>query len=244
MVVRQSKLKSIDSLLLKPRNLMKHQDALTPTSDSPQHQARTARWLRSELAVLAVTAIYMLIALVAAAVTGKLEFVFYLGVMLILIALVLLLHRRIHLPMPALWALSLWGLLHMSGGLLQIPESWPRHGDGNVLYNWWLWPGMLKFDQLVHAYGFGLVTWITWVVIKALFEEVGFRLKPTLGLMILCVAVGMGMGAANEVVEFAATLTLPQTNVGGYENTGWDLVSNLIGCLIASALIYRLDRKS
>jgi len=45
----------------------------------------------------------------------------------------------------------------------------------------------------------------------------------------------MGLGALNEVVEFAATRLMPRTNVGGYENTGWDLVSNLAGCLIAVA---------
>ena len=29
---------------------------------------------------------------------------------------------------------------------------------------------------------------------------------------------------------------MPWTNVGGYDNTGWDLVSNLVGCLIAACL--------
>ena len=41
--------------------------------------------------------------------------------------------------------------------------------------------------------------------------------------------MGMGLGALNEVVEFVAVLTMPETNVGGYTNTGWDLVSNLAG---------------
>ena len=45
------------------------------------------------------------------------------------------------------------------------------------------------------------------------------------------------LGAGNEVVEFIATLVMPDTNVGGYENTGWDLVSNLIGTVIAAFLI-------
>ena len=49
---------------------------------------------------------------------------------------------------------------------------------------------------------------------------------------------GMGFGALNEVIEFAATLTVPETNVGGYRNTGWDLVSNLVGTSIASIAIW------
>jgi hypothetical protein len=48
----------------------------------------------------------------------------------------------------------------------------------------------------------------------------------------------MGFGAANEVVEFLATRVLPETNVGGYENTGWDLVANTVGSLAAAVLIY------
>ena len=46
----------------------------------------------------------------------------------------------------------------------------------------------------------------------------------------------MGFGSLNEVIKFGLTLT--ETNIGGYMNTGWDLVSNLSGgtavcCLIA-----------
>jgi hypothetical protein len=61
---------------------------------------------------------------------------------------------------------------------------------------------------------------------------------------VLCAAGGMGFGALNEVVEFVAVLTLPETNVGGYENTGWDLVANLVGCVLAAVLIRLMDRRA
>ena len=41
----------------------------------------------------------------------------------------------------------------------------------------------------------------------------------------------------NEVIEFAATILVPETNVGGYMNTGWDLVANLAGAIIAAVSI-------
>ena len=47
----------------------------------------------------------------------------------------------------------------------------------------------------------------------------------------------MGFGGLNEVIEFFLTLTLPETNIGGYINTGWDLVSNLAGATVACSLI-------
>jgi hypothetical protein len=56
---------------------------------------------------------------------------------------------------------------------------------------------------------------------------------------VLCAAGGMGFGALNEVIEFIAVLTIPNTNVGGYVNTGFDLVANLVGCVIAAVLIRR-----
>ena len=54
----------------------------------------------------------------------------------------------------------------------------------------------------------------------------------------------MGFGALNEVIEFAATQLLPNTNVGGYVNTGWDLVFNLLGSTIAACMIYGFGRRS
>jgi hypothetical protein len=53
----------------------------------------------------------------------------------------------------------------------------------------------------------------------------------------------MGFGALNEVVEFAATQLLPDTNVGGYVNTGWDLVFNLVGSAAAALAIGLGGRK-
>ena len=49
--------------------------------------------------------------------------------------------------------------------------------------------------------------------------------------------MGMGVGALNEVVEFFASRTFA-ANVGGYVNTGWDLVANLLGCATAAWGLY------
>ena len=49
--------------------------------------------------------------------------------------------------------------------------------------------------------------------------------------------------ALNEVIEFFATLSMPKTNVGGYINTGWDLVANLVGSSAAALLIYSTQRE-
>ena len=60
---------------------------------------------------------------------------------------------------------------------------------------------------------------------------------PTLGLLIICGTSSMGYGALNEVIEFIATVFIPETNVGGYTNTSWDLVANLLGAIFATIII-------
>jgi hypothetical protein len=168
---------------------------------------------------------------------GNREFLLYLAVMLGLIPLVAWLHARIDLHIGTLWGLALWGLAHLAGGLLQIPDHWP-HDDSPVLYDLWLVPGRLRYDQLVHALGFGLTTWLCWQGLAAAFRSAGVPIRPTLGLLTLSALGGMGLGALNEMIEFLAVLTIPDTNVGGYTNTGWDLVFNAVGCCVAAVAIF------
>ena len=190
--------------------------------------------------VFSFTGFYLAASAIAAWIRGNGEFVFYIVVMLVIIAALAWVHRRAGLSAGLLAGLSLWGLLHMAGGLVPIPETWHQGLDQGVLYNLWFIPGRLKYDQLVHAYGFALTTWLCWQCLLAATRPLGdgsSTLRPSLGLMTLCAAAGMGFGALNEVIEFFATLTLPNTNVGGYENTGWDLVANLVGSVAAAVLI-------
>jgi hypothetical protein len=194
--------------------------------------------------VLAFTLTYLAVALVASLRGRSGEFLLYIAVMAVLLVVVAAVHLRTGLTTATLRGLSLWGLAHMAGGLMPVPGSWPIEGRSLVLYNLWLVPGLLKYDQLVHSYGFGLVTWVCWQGLHGAFAGRGVTARPTVGLLTLCVAAGMGFGAANEVVEFLATRVLPETNVGGYENTGWDVVSNTVGCLIAAVLISNLSGRS
>ena len=187
---------------------------------------------------------YLIAALILAIARGNLEFLFYIVVMLVLIGVVYAVDRSVGLSAGVLWALSLWGLAHMAGGLLTVPASWPVSSESRVLYTLWLIPGRLKYDQIVHAYGFGVTTWVCWQGLTAAIRRRGGAAKPTLGLLVLAAAAALGFGALNEVVEFVATLLVPETNVGGYRNTGWDLVSNLVGATVAATLIWFGERRT
>ena len=190
------------------------------------------------------TSVYLVGALITAVQVGNYEFLLYIGVVVLMMGVVWVVHGRVALTSGALWCLSIWGLAHMAGGLVVVPESWPVMGTNRVLYSLWLIPDRLKYDHVVHAYGFGVTTWVCWQGMRATLGGMAHRVRPTPGLMVLCAAAGLGFGALNEVIEFAATLLVPETNVGGYLNTGWDLVANLFGATVAVTAIWISDRST
>jgi hypothetical protein len=199
--------------------------------------------IRQLLPVIAFTSVYMVLAIATALLLGNLEFLYYIVVMLALVYVVWTVHRSVQLSHGAIWGLSLWGLAHMAGGLLPLPAAWPTDAGSRVLYSLWLIPGYLKYDQLVHACGFGIATWVCWQGISGAIRKRGGNVRPTAGLMILAATAGMGLGALNELIEFIATLLIPETNVGGYLNTGWDLFANFVGAVGAATVICFRERE-
>jgi predicted membrane protein DUF2238 len=149
----------------------------------------------------------------------------YLLTVLVVIALVMLLDQRVGFSPWILWALAAWGFAHLAGGLVPF-------GDG-VLYNAELAGTVIHYDRVVHAIGFGVASIACWETLVAINPAIAL----TPGTAALVALMGMGVGAANEVVEFAAS-HLFASNVGGYENTGWDLVANLLGCTVAATVLY------
>jgi hypothetical protein len=185
-------------------------------------------------AVIAFTLLYLIAGLNASLTGGNWEFVFYIVVVLGLGLFILAIRRRAGFTPALLWALSVWGLLHVIGGLVPVPYDWPIAGTKRVFYSWWIIPGLFKYDNPVHAYGMAVATWASW---QGLRTATGLR-TPTAGTLAIAALAGIGLGALNEVVEFIATLFL-DTNVGGYRNTGFDLIYNTVGALIAAFLIGR-----
>lgn len=163
---------------------------------------------------------------------GNFEFIVYIATMLGLIALVGLTLRKAEYPPAMLWALTLWGLAHMAGGSVPV--------DGSVLYNLRLIPlvetdqvFILKYDQLVHAYGFGVTAWLLHHLILRHFPAT----HGTATALVYPALGAMGLGALNEMIEFSAVLMVPDTNVGGYYNTALDLCFNALGAVIAIGAI-------
>ncbi len=172
--------------------------------------------------------------------SGNYEFVWYVAVLVFFFILVLATWHRAKFDTVILWGLSIWGLLHMAGGGLKV-------GDG-VLYSLHLIPiigsgdaYILKFDQVVHFFGFFVSTLVVYHLLKPyLNSQANWKVVYP-----LIIAAGMGLGVLNEIVEFMAVVIFPNTGVGGYYNTAIDLIFNTFGAIAAAFFIhyyYRVHR--
>lgn len=158
---------------------------------------------------------------------GNTEFLGYIVVIALLVALggTILVYARV--PAWLLWLLSSVGLLHLLGAAVLV------HGD--ILYNYVPFPienptglTFIKFDQIVHTYGTGVAAALAYFFLA---RNTSFH---WLGLLVFSVLVASGVGALNEIIEFLAKMTVPDTDVGGYYNTAVDLCVNLLGAVLGT----------
>ena len=157
------------------------------------------------------------------------EFVAYAVTIAVVIGMLYLTLPITRFPTVVIAGVTIWGLMHMLGGSVQTVDGvlyafkiFPFFDGGGDFY-------ILKFDQVVHAYLYGVVGLMFW---HLLTEVVGIK---THQIFIACVSIfaAAGFSIINEVIEFLAAVNLPETGVGGYHNTVLDLIFNLSGATIA-----------
>jgi hypothetical protein len=166
------------------------------------------------------------------AVTGAAGTITYVATLMVLGLMLLRLDRTFGFSDLVAVGVTAWAVAHLAGGLIGL--------DGDrVLYNAVLAPH-LRYDNVVHFFGFGVAGVAAW-------EALAPRLiRPEVTPLAAGLAVwlfGMGIGALNEVVEFAVALNVEESNVGGYLNTGRDLVANLLGAAAGALVVARRVRR-
>ena len=166
------------------------------------------------------------------------EFFIYVFVVLVTGLVVLYIHRFVPASPAVFWMLSFWGFLHMFGGLVVLPDWMRVENERHVLYDLWIIYPYFKYDMIVHGLGFVGGTWACWEIIAPIIHTRRVRLVSVL----IAILMANGLGVLNELIEFIAYLTLPITGVGGYVNTGWDLVCNLIGSLVGGSVAWKWGR--
>ena len=93
----------------------------------------------------------------------------------------------------------------------------------------------IEYDHFVHTAGIFLGTLVVWTnFVRQEPDDIGRR-----DALVVSLLAGLGLGAINETVEFLLTIAQSGTHIGGYTNTGWDLVSNVVGAGLATAYLRR-----
>ena len=191
---------------------------------------------KSQIIILAVNIVALLIFATIFILRGDYEFLVYLGEIVFFLALIIITNKRMNYSDSLLWGLTIWSILHMIGGGVLI--------NGKSVYSTMLIPivgepyNIFKYDQLVHAFGFGVATLLLFHILKPYLKES----KSWIAISIVVIMAGMGAGALNEIIEFAVTVITPENGVGGYENTAIDLVSNAIGAIVAMIYIKKTEK--
>jgi hypothetical protein len=142
------------------------------------------------------------------------------------------LHKRILFAGYITVGLSLLGLLHILGGKVYI--------EGIRLYDFYLIPGIIKYDNFVHATASFIFSFMSYALIKP-FIDPELKVRPFMLYLIIFLTT-MGIGSINEVIEYFAVIYLNVENwVGDYFNNARDLVFNAIGSIVAC--LYMATRK-
>jgi hypothetical protein len=182
-----------------------------------------ARHERTALSVVGVAVVGFAVHGIVNEVPGTLE---YLVTVACLATLVVAFRTRA-LPAPVAIAAAASAVVHLAGGLVQV-------GDG-VLYNTSPGPELLRYDHAGHALGTFVGAQLVWELLVRDVHAVARR-GPLVAVTVLA---ALGLGALNEAIEFVTTLTHGGSHVGGYTNTGWDLVTNTFAGVVAGVAIHR-----
>lgn len=185
-----------------------------------------APWERAALLFVGVAVVGFTVHGVVNEARGTLEYVLTVSGLVGLLAAL----RTRALPPSIALAAATSAVVHLAGGLVSV-------GD-DVLYNTSPGPEVFRYDHFGHALGILVGALLVW----ELFLREVFAVTGRGSLVAVTVLAALGLGALNEAVEFVITLAHGGGNVGGYTNTGWDLVTNTFAGVLAGLVIHRRRR--
>ena len=158
----------------------------------------------------------------------------YLLLFALFVPLFCVVHQLARFDRLVVWSIVSLAVLHAAGGLAPSPTP-----GAYALYETWIWEPYVKVDRLVHAWGGAVLVVLGWHFVQMVMRKDA----PIWVMTALAIMVANGFGALNEVAEFFVDGQVPESVVGSYSNASWDMVHNLIGALIAGAIVATLERR-
>ncbi|MBU0957333.1 MAG: hypothetical protein KKF56_00835 [Nanoarchaeota archaeon] len=177
--------------------------------------------------------VLLMIFLAVAIVLKNKEFIYYDAILLPLVLLVYVLHRKLRLHLPILGLIWFVFLMHAAAGVMFF--------QGMRLYDMVFW--IFKYDNIVHFFGIFTVAFVVYNLIHTRFSD-----RCNLGnlyLFLILSLMAMGFGTLIELVELIGVIWLDAgAGVGDYMNNAIDLFYNALGAIVGAGIItYYHNRK-
>lgn len=160
------------------------------------------------------------------------EFLYYTLILSIIMYFAIIHRKKFMLSNYLVGGFILYLILHTLGADTYI--------FGITVFDIWLIPKVIRYDQLVHMYGGFLIAILTSTVLSQFIID---KFKNTKIFYITIVLISMGIAALWEITELGAVLFLSLTGVGDYLNNSFDLLFNMIGSSIGALLIYNINKR-
>jgi putative membrane protein len=194
---------------------------------------------KSLIPVISFSALYLTLGGIYFLRDLNLEFVIYVAVIVAIFAGVFATLRSTQFPVWMLWLLSIWGLMHVAGGAVQTVDG--------VLFAYKIYPFLdwggdfyiLKYDQVVHAYLYGLVAVMAYHTLRV---PLGIK-GHTFLVALAATMISLGISGLNEIMEFLIAVSIERNGVGGYANAMIDLIFNLGGAVVGVLAMLLVARK-
>lgn len=157
------------------------------------------------------------------------EYLYYVGVFVAFALVGWHALRQYEYPAWLLVALEIGILAHFAGGLIPV--------QGDPLYEYVFLAG-IGYDDFVHFYNSAVIV----LIVRQVLHQADARIGRYEWLLLVLVV--LGIGAAWEVIEFAASRIFPSTLVGDYANNMADMLANGLGAAAGVAAAEIADRLS
>jgi uncharacterized membrane protein YjdF len=142
-------------------------------------------------------------------------------------------------PTVAKLGFSIWLFFHLLGGSLMI--------NGIRLYDSILIPilgepmNILKYDQVMHFICYAVFAIFVYAIINKTFLLRESKYSRAVSFFVI-VLVAEGIGAVNEIIELSTVIFFNSTGVGDYMNNALDLVFNILGAILGTAIIFSIRK--
>ncbi|MEK6822451.1 MAG: hypothetical protein AABY13_01370, partial [Nanoarchaeota archaeon] len=189
---------------------------------------------KGQLSLLLFNIVYIILFSVYFVYKRNYEFVVYMSTIVFFLFIVMSTNHKLFVPKGAWWALTALAFSHLLGGMVYVGTT--RLYDLMLVPLSTVYP-VLRYDQLVHAFGFVCVTLFLYFMTRSWR---GGMLRGRTIVLFLSALFLIAVG--HETYEEIISILIPATGIGDFTDTAIDLVFDMAGGSLALGALWLAER--